>query len=60
MASNIVIQVFDTDTAEYRWIEIELDADTGDVSCISEDAPDVTPARGPSPCAQTYEAGNGE
>ena len=60
MPSNIVIQVFDTDTADYRWIEIELDADTGDVSCISEDAPDVSPQRGPSPCAQTYEAGNGE
>jgi len=56
MATNIVLQVFDTDTAEYRWIEIELDADTGDVSCISEDREDVTPARGPSPCAQTYEA----
>mgnify|MGYP003142717556 CR=1 FL=1 len=60
MPSNIVIQVFDTDTADYRWIEIELDADAGTVTCISEDAPDVSPQRGPSPCAQTYEAGNGE
>ena len=60
MASNIVIQIFDQDTTTYRWVELELDADSGDVTCVSEDAPDVSPARGPSPCAQTYEAPNGE